>query len=563
MNSSLGTLCVVLHGHLPYVLNHGVWPHGEAWLYEAAAETYLPLLEVIGNVSANKGRPAFTLGLTPVLLEQLASEHFKAGFVAYLNERMQRARQDHKEFKEKKDAHFASLAGRWEQWYTHWLEVFEHIDRDIPGQFARCLRENHVQLLTSNATHAYLPLLLNDSMIAAQMTCGTQTSAKYFGEKCAGMWLPECAYRPAWEHWHPAVLSDQTRPRIGLETFFAAAGVNHFFVETQSVTESFPLGTLDDGTFTPVSEAQIYWDNKRGWRSPLEPVGVASDYQPPQCFALARHPGVSEQVWSGIIGYPGAPEYLEFHRKHGQRGLRYHRITDNRSPLSDKLPYQPKDVPGKLFEHVTHFCNTVRETLRAHKQTTGRAGVVIAAFDAELFGHWWFEGPQFLRDVMLTLNAAKDVEVLTAQEALMRHPADKVMRLPEGSWGERGNHSVWLNDKTRWMWEVEYRAEDRFLHLLKSLPWRSKPAVKEMLVRAGRELLLLQASDWPFVVHTGGATDYGNERFSLHATRFSRAAAIAESLAQGQALTPIQQAEIDEIDTHDVIFRDIDLNWWL
>lgn len=563
MSENLGCLCIVLHGHLPYVLHHGSYPHGEAWLYEAAAETYLPLLDMIGETALLQARPAVTIGLTPILLEQLANDHFKTGFVGYLNERMERARQDRREFESRNEMHFAYLAGRWEEWYGKNLQTFERIKRDIPSEFAARFGEGHIQLLTSNATHCYMPLVLNDQMLNAQMACGVQTSRKHLGIQPRGMWLPECAYRPHWEHWLPAVLYDNPRNRQGIENFIAAAGVTHFFVDTHLITGGQPLGTLDRGDFHPSSEQGVYWDAKRGWRQPMSPVGVVSHPQPPAVFAFARHPRVSEQVWSGSIGYPGAGEYLEFHRKYGERGLRYHKVTNNKAPLSDKHPYYPDDIQGKVFEHARHFCDVVREVLWAYKNQTGRAGVVVAPFDAELFGHWWFEGPQFLRNVILTLNRDSEIKLLTAEEALYHYPADKVMRLPEGSWGEKGNHSVWINDRNRWMWEIEYRAEGRFLKLLHELPWQTNEPVRQMMQRAGRQLLLLQSSDWPFVVHSHGAVDYGIQRFSGHATNFDRATLIAEHLAAGQAITPVQQSEINEMDAHDVVFSQIDLNWWM
>ena len=152
MSDSFGCLCLILHGHLPYVLTHGSYPHGEAWLYEAAAETYLPILDIIGAAALNKARPALTIGLTPVLLEQLGHARFKEGFVTYLNERMERARKDRAEFEKKNELHFAYLATRWEEWYGKILNQFEGIKRDLPGAFAERFREGHIQLLTSNAT---------------------------------------------------------------------------------------------------------------------------------------------------------------------------------------------------------------------------------------------------------------------------------------------------------------------------------------------------------------------------------------------------------------------------
>lgn len=561
--AELGTLCIVLHGHLPYVLHHGSYPHGEAWLYEAAAETYLPLLDMVGEAALLKARPALTMGLTPVLLEQLGHPWFKAGFVAYLKERAQRAAADRKDFEGRNDGHSAWLAQSWEKWFNDRLDHFNRIKQDIPGEFAARFREGHIQILTSNATHAFMPLILNDQMLRAQMSAGTAASERHLGVRPRGMWLPECAYRPSWDNWMPTVLYDNPRYRVGLEQFIADAGVTHFFVDTHLITGGQAMGTVDLGNFSTSAPDQADWDHTRAWRSVLEPVGVSSTPQMARCFAFGRHPRVSEQVWSGKIGYPGAPQYLEFHRKYGERGLRYHKVTDNKMPLSDKHPYYPDDVPSKLFEHSRHFCDVVRETLREYRNNTGRTGVVVAPFDAELFGHWWFEGPRFLREVVLTLANDPEVRLRTAEEALWNRPADKVMRLPEGSWGENGNHSVWINDRNRWMWEIEYRAEGRMLKLLHELPWRTNESVAALMKRAGRQLLLLQASDWPFVVHTQGATDYGTQRFAGHATAFDRMLDIAERAAKGDKISDLERTEIADADGHDVIFADIDLNWWM
>lgn len=563
MTDQLGTLCIVLHGHLPYVLNHGTYPHGEAWLNEAAAETYLPILDLIGECALLKVRAALTVGLTPVLLEQLCHDRFKEGFVTYLKERIDRAQQDRKEFEGKNDLHAAYLAERWAGWYNQKLEHFERIGRDIPAEFASRFREGHIQILTSNATHAYMPLLLNDEMMRAQMLAGVATSKKRLGVQPRGMWLPECAYRPSWDHWMPAVLYDNARGRCGVEDFIAEAGVTHFFVDNHLIADAQPLGVWEKGEFRGISEQQIYWDQKRGWRSPLEPVGVASHGGPPKAFAFARHPRVSEQVWSGSIGYPGAGQYLEFHRKYGERGLRYHKVTSNKTPLSDKHPYYPDDVKSTIFQHAQHFCGVIKEVLGGHKFHTGRPGVVLAPFDAELFGHWWFEGPTFLRDVILTLANDPQVKLQTAEEALYHHQPDKVVRMPEGSWGEKGNHSVWINEQTKWIWEMEYRAEGRLMKLLHDLPWQTNGEVKAMMERAAREMLLLQASDWPFVIHSQGAVDYGIQRFAGHCTRFDRMTNIAEQVAKGIPLGPIEQVDIAETDLHDSIFKDIDLGWWM
>jgi 1,4-alpha-glucan branching enzyme len=393
MGQPLGKLCIVLHAHLPYVLHHGVSPHGEAWLFEAAAETYLPLLDLIGEVALHRCRPALTIGLTPVLLEQLVHPRFKEGFVAYLRDRQTQAARDRRAFETQNQPHFANLAQQWENWYVRQLAHFERVGRDIPGQFAARAREGHIQILTGPATHPYLPLLLHDQTIRAQLSVGVATSRRILGDTVStGMWLPECAYRPG-SSWTPPVLNGSARYRTGLETIIADAGLSHFCVDSHLVTDGQPLGTMHGNRFTAVGDAQLHWDAHRGWRNPLEPVGVASEPGPPSCYALARHSSLSEQVWSATIGYPGAANYLDFHRKKLESGLRYHRVTDQAAALGEKEAYIPEDVRSTLYEHTQHFCGLVRQTLSEHQAAGGKAGVCIAAFDAELFGHWWFEGP--------------------------------------------------------------------------------------------------------------------------------------------------------------------------
>ena len=557
MSEPIGNLCLVLHGHLPYVLHHGTHPHGENWLFEAAAETYLPILDMIGEVALMQKRPAITIGLMPVLLEQLGHDRFKSRFVDYLQERIAKAKSDKKEFEAAKSMHNAYLAQRWVEWHQARLDKFEQINRDIPGEFAKRYEEGHIELLTSNATHCYMPLVLNDEMLAAQMRCGVATSEKHLGKKPTGMWLPECAYRPHWPHWMPSVLYDNARDRPGVETFMHNEGITHFFVESHLVQNATPMGHRHDGQFYAGPGGRV------GGNDTLEPVAVSSDVHDSDVYAFARHPKVSEQVWSGSIGYPANGTYLEFHRKYGDRGLRYHKITSTKTALSDKEPYYPDDIAAKIHEHASHFCDTVRATLWDYTRATGRRGTVVASFDAELFGHWWFEGPRFLRDVILNMAGDDGVRLSTASEVLERDKPDKVMRLPEGSWGENGDHTVWANENVKWWWEIEYRAEGEFLKNLHTLPWRDNAEVKAMLERAGRQLLLLQASDWAFVIHTGGAVDYGIQRIADHATNFNRLCRIAESLSRGEPMNELDKVEVANADAHDDIFRDIDLNWWM
>jgi 1,4-alpha-glucan branching enzyme len=258
---------------------------------------------------------------------------------------------------------------------------------------------------------------------------------------------------------------------------------------------------------------------------------------------------------------------MEFHKKWGpKRGLRYWKITGKDNDLGQKHLYYPEDTKARLYEHASHFISVIKQRLWDYHRSTGRHGVVTATFDAELFGHWWFEGPQFLRDVMLSLNADPDIDLMTTEEALQKYPPDKACAMPEGSWGDGGDHRVWNDPKVGWMWEIEYRAEAAFGKSSFEMSWETNPQIKDVLEKAGRELLLAQASDWPFAITRGQAVDYGIKRFMQHASRFEVLIDLAEKLQQDSSylnkLTEVEEHEIKDVDIHDIIFPEIDLNWW-
>ena len=553
---AIGSFCLVLHGHLPWVLNHGRWPHGEVWLFEAAAETYLPLLRVLEG-----GGCPLTLGLTPVLLEQLGNPGFRERFAEWLGEELERCQRDQVEFAARGDEHLAWLAADAERTVAGQMQQLAAIGGDIPGAFARLARAGSVELLTSNATHGLMPLIRHDSCARAQVRAGLATSRRRLGFAPRGAWLPECAYRPG-GLWTPPVGDGTPRLRAGVEEIFAQEGIGFFVVDAHLFAGARSEGTQSDAGFTKTDWEQAKWDTTRGWRNVLEPHLVSSDGGPGRIVALARHPELSEQVWSGEVGYPGDGRYLEFHKRHGRDGRRYWRVTGSGVDLGGKQPYSPDEARAAVYTHAQHFAATVRSIAQRHHERTGRHGVVVAPFDAELFGHWWHEGPHFIQEVMLALRGDPVVEPLTISRHLAAWPADKVVGLPEGSWGARGDFSVWLNDETRWTWEAAHGAEDRLLGCLHRHDWRGSPAIAEPLRAAARELLLLQASDWQFVIHTRGAVDYGYRRFCEHLARFDRACTIADARAAGKPDTAVTTVELADMALHDDCFPDLDLDWW-
>ncbi len=567
----LGSFCLVLHGHLPWSLHHGHWPHGEVWLYEATLETWLPLLQTI-ETCAREGVPTpITLGLTPILLEQLANADFKVGFVDWLHKRLARANADAEEFRGRGEGHLAWLAAHWRTHTQHSIDQFEALGRDIPRAFADHARAGRIELLTSNATHGFMPLIQHDACSRAQVRAGAATSERLLGMRPSGAWLPECAYRPGGP-WTPPVLGGGPRPRAGVEEIFAQEGIKFFFLDAHLAREARSEGILRHhggaATFQKTDWEQATWDTARGWRSPMEPHALTSWGAPSGLTALFRHPEVSEQVWSGEVGYPGEARYLEFHKRHGSDGLRYWRVSGAKVDLGDKHPWNPEDTRVVTQDHARHMSALIASLLGRHRAQTrngehpsGRHGVVVAPFDAELFGHWWHEGPAFIADLFRTL-AKSEVKAQTVSAFLREHPADKVVAVPSGSWGAGGDFRVWLNDELKWVCEASYRAEDRFLGDLDRLPWRTNQAVRDALTAAARELLLLQASDWAFVIHTRGAVDYGYRRFCEHLARFDRASTTAEARARGEDDTVIALHELTDMGLHDPVFPDLQLEWW-
>jgi len=260
--------------------------------------------------------------------------------------------------------------------------------------------------------------------------------------------------------------------------------------------------------------------------------------------AVSRHPEISGQVWSAAQGYPGDPFYREFHRKDDRSGLRYWRVTDTTVDLGDKAEYVVPLAADRVREHARHFSASVREELAAHRQVTGRDGMLVTTFDSELFGHWWFEGIDWLG---LVLRELGDIATTVAARLEAQPPRERVA-LAEGSWGKNNDHSTWMAPQTEWMWEGIHAAVARVGALADDPPHDAFR--KRAADHALRELLLLESSDWPFLVTTGQAGDYASERFRSHAQR------IARSLELAAHCTGDDQTELRSLEWADNPFPD-------
>ncbi len=561
MARPFGYWTLVLHTHIPYVLTHGKSPHGTDWLCESLAECYLPLYALTHRLAA-QGVPArYTVSFTPILQEQLAHPDFRAEATGYLQQGLAHARDDQRHFQAQGDRWKAGLAYLWERAYETALERYQSLGGDVLGAFARLQDAGCIEIATSAATHGYLPLLGRDECVQAQVALGVQTYRRHFGRAPRGFWLPECAYRPAY-HWLPPVAQEvlPAADRAGVEQFLAESGVRYFFVDTHMLRGGAPLGTYWD-RFPALrrlyEQFAAHYRAEQAERTPYRAYAVPA---PEPLAVFARDPATTLQVWSGEHGYPGDARYLEFHKMHYPSRLRYWRVSENKADLGAKSPYAPYEAFEAVQAHADHFVSLLKQTLWAHYQAHGRPGVMVSMYDTELFGHWWREGPEWLYAVIHRLAADPDVEMLTASEYLERFPPEEAVFLPEGSWGEGGSHYIWLNEQTAWAWEVIYRAEMEFVRLLSCV--RDRAELTPYVQQAARELLLLESSDWTFLITTGSARDYAEVRLRDHARRFESIARLIGQLADGASPDPALLQVYEESCVRNQAFAAVDVSLW-
>jgi 1,4-alpha-glucan branching enzyme len=555
-----GAFTFVLHSHLPYCRMAGRWPHGEEWLHEAASETYIPLLNGLYDL-VEAGLPIrLTIGLTPVLIEQLDDPLVQGHLVSYLEERQDGAEADISRLEALGEGHRAHLARYYASWYAHTLRSLEErFDSDIVGAFRQLQDDGYIEILTSAATHGYLPLLGRDSSIYGQLRVGVESYHRHFGRSPRAVWLPECAYRPAY-------ISQEGQLRPGLESFLAELNLGLFFTETHAIEGGEPVGKAAGDAIGP------YGGIKRRYVMPL-PQGSAHEawttHQPYYVLDTTggrdRHSGVAVmgrnnrtglQVWSAAHGYPGDFDYREFHKKDEVSGLQYWRVTQVGGDLGDKDLYHPDWAQGKVRQHADHFIALVEELTAQYYTESGRFGIIASNYDSELFGHWWFEGVDWLQEVLRGLSQSDVVQLTTASDYLEEHPPSEVLALPESSWGVAGTHWSWDNEDTQWMWQPIHEAETRMAALVARHPHATGDGAM-LLNQTARELLLLQASDWPFLITTGQAAEYATRRFNEHLARFDRLATLAEAGAmdEGAALAT-------QLFEQDNVFPHIDYHWF-
>jgi len=540
------------------------------WLNEATAESYIPLLQVFNRLAAQGLTSGVTLGITPILAEMLAAATFRQEFNEYLDRKIQAAREDLVTFEKLGEIHFASLARMWEGHYQGLLRAYqEDFGQDLLKAFTGLMDQGILEIITSAATHGYLPLLGRDTAVQAQVKQGVAAYRRHFGRDPKGFWLPECAYRPRYR-WVPPLSNLATEPvlRKGVEEFLSENGLDYFFIDSHLLKGGRAIGVYKD-RFEALERlwerfASQYQERpEEEDKSPYQVYLVSSAPESKRpVAAFTRDPKTGLQVWSGEWGYPGDGNYLDFHKKRYPGGLRYWEVTSAKADLADKQPYHPEWTTPRIQEQADHFVSMVVDLLTEFRQQHGRPGMVVAPYDTELIGHWWFEGPEWIYQVLSRFQAHTQVALSPGSQLLKEAAPRHVISLPEGSWGEGGYHWIWLNEMNDWTWRHIYLAEQEMEDLARLYAGASDPRLIDLLKQCGRSLFLLESSDWQFLISTFSARDYAELRVVTHRDDFKRLAAMVRRYAAEGDLPQEDWNYFSLCRERDDIFPDLEPGWW-
>ncbi len=523
-----GHLLLTLHAHLPYVRHpeHPVFLE-ESWLFEALFESYLPLLMALERLAEEEAPPRLSISLTPTLCEMLDDTVLQDRFVAHLRRLLELTEKEVQRLRHEPE--YLRTAEMYRKRFRNCLAYYEETaGRKLLPRFRALQEAGVLEILTCAATHAILPLLASSGGVRAQLRAGRANYRRHFGQDPRGIWLPECAYIP------------------GLDEELAAERLDYFFLDSHGLLLGTPRPRF--GTFDPV-------------------------FTRSRVAAFARDIESSKQVWSGLTGYPGDPLYREFYRDLGHdadyayihpylatddsrhdTGLKYHRVTGG-VPLHEKAPYDPEAAARQAHAHAEHFLHARRLQMERVGAILRRAPVIVAPYDAELFGHWWFEGPLFLETLLRCAARDSAVDLTTPPAYLADHPTHQMIEPSFSSWGDKGYVEVWLNGGNDWIDRHTHKAETRMIGLARRHAG-ADGSVADAINQAARELLLAQSSDWAFILTTQTASAYAARRVAEHVARFNE----LHDMVEQNRIDPARVAEIRQVDP---LFPELDFRIFL
>jgi 1,4-alpha-glucan branching enzyme len=522
-----GYFSLILHAHLPFV-RHPEYPEflEEDWLFEAITEVYLPLIFIFQNLRESGARPRLAINVSPPLCEMLADKLLEERYTRHLKNLLdfsrtdlERVSRDEPQFVDAVKMYVENLSAALDLWNNKYK-------RNLINAFRELQDKGVLEIITCGATHGFLPLISTREAKRAQIQIAVENYKKHFGRSPRGIWLPECAYEE------------------GLENLLKDVGIEYFIGDSHAILYGEPRPRY--GVHAPVRC----------------PNGVA---------VFARDVETSQQVWSAEVGYPGNALYREFYRdvgwdlpldylkpflhKDGSRrhlGLKYYRISGRDVPSHEKEPYVPAWASEKAREDALDFVGKrIKQAYKLRETFEGQAPLVTAPYDAELYGHWWFEGPQFLDYLFRELHYKKDlVRAVTPGDFLDAKIPIQIQKPSASSWGENGYYKVWLNEENSWMYPFVHDAERKITALANKFANPSE-IQRRVLNQSARELLLAQSSDWAFQIYQGTTVEYSSNRFQSHIHRFNL---LATQIENGN----IDEKMLAEIENRDNIFAEID-----
>ncbi|MHA2182117.1 MAG: 1,4-alpha-glucan branching protein domain-containing protein [Promethearchaeota archaeon] len=525
---SLGYFGLILHGHMPWCKKSGVWPAGEEWLMEAMNETYIPMLNVLRELKEQGLKTAITINITPILAEQLADEYMNQRFSEYMESLISRAKKDIVRFKSHSER--KNIAEFHLRNFEHVLETYYHnCYGNILGSFKWLQDEGMIELITCGATHGFLPLFESDSAIFSQIQLAVDTHKKYFNQEPKGIWLPECAYRPQ-EHKNGEI-------RESIDYWLNNSNIEYFFVDSHGILNSEIIEQKND-------------------------IGLSTNFGYNLDTGLSvfgRNKNISRQVWDAKIGYPGNAYYREFHKKDHESGLHYHRITNKSLNKIEKELYDIEKAKKSTDTDAHHIITQISSELKQESELFLNKGIVILPFDFELFGHWWLEGVDWLKKIIELINEQERIKMITISDYVSQYKTQfSIIRMRESSWGEGGDFRVWKNPDHGWLWPYINGSVHEFEEILDNNPepinWQLR-----ILKQIARELLLMEGSDWPFLLYTTQAKDYANQRFHHHHQRFLKLLWAAKNFSEKDRINSNELGEIESIDS---CFQDLNIDYF-
>ncbi len=482
-NLSKGQLALVLHAHLPYVRSIEPGSLEEDWFFEALMESYIPLIELLDKAfKAEDQSPRLTVSISPTLLSLFSDEELTHRFPSWLSSRLDLL----VDLPENQKTAAAYLVHRIE----NQLKLWDFFNRDLISQFSRLQKANVLDLLTCAATHGYLPLLRDQpEAIRGQLNTAVKEHARLLGVSPLGIWLPECAYYE------------------GLDRAMQEAGLRYAVLDGHGLLHAIPRPRY--GLYAPI----------------CTPNGVAF---------FGRDSDSTLPVWSATEGYPGDPVYREFHRDLGwdlspqklkslgledprPLGIKFHRVTGQDTRLDQKAFYDRALAISRVKEHARCYLKDRRKQLDELENTMRSSPLLVAPFDAELFGHWWFEGPIFLSELFKQAHS-EDVQFVRLLDVLLAKPRLQLCNPCPSSWGQGGFHNYWLNEANSWIVPQWSKASQVMVECCNL--YADQISKERLLKQAARELLLAQSSDWSFILRSGTTTELAKNRIDKHLNRF-------------------------------------------